>query len=101
VAEIAAHADSYVDRLPPWNGGDLGVIAGRFDLTVPVSRTHLDGASDHIVLNATHNGLLFSPSAARLAARFLQTGHFSDASRGPVLALGSRRDRFPRPALPR
>ena len=76
--------------LPPWNGKKkLGIIAGYFpvgselvtpiiknpnDGTVSIEETRLDGSKDHITLNCSHLGLLFSKKV------FLQTKHFLEHS---------------------
>ena len=76
----------------PWSGTrDIGIIAGRagfgpgqlvarfdaaHDGTVLVEETRLAGATDHIVLDAHHAGLLFSSAVARQAATFLMHGRF-------------------------
>lgn len=80
---------------PPreWSGRrDVGVIAGsmRFgmgrvlgnlgaehDGTVTVEETRLPGAKDHIVLPASHTGLLMSAEAAAQTRYFLENGIFS------------------------
>lgn len=58
----------------------LGQLFGRFngesDGTVAVAETRLDGLADHVVIPASHSGLLFSQQAARQAAAFLRTGSF-------------------------
>lgn len=75
-----------------WPGTrDIGIIAGRagfgpgqlvarfgapHDGTVLVEETRLPGATDHIVLDAHHAGLLFSRAVARQAAAFLTQGRF-------------------------
>lgn len=73
-------------------GGEVGMIAGRRELglgrwfgrfdgpndgTVSVAETTDPGLADHIVIDASHSGLLFSSEAARLAARFLRHGRFA------------------------
>lgn len=75
---------------------DTGVIAGRMELgagrligrldpphdgTVTVAETRLCGIADHLVLNVSHSGLLFSPAAARAAAVFLRAGRFPQRER--------------------
>ena len=76
--------------LPPWGSKQkLGIIAGYFpvgselltpiiknpnDGTVSIEETRLDGSSDHVTLNCSHLGLLFSKKA------FLQTKHFLEYS---------------------
>jgi pimeloyl-ACP methyl ester carboxylesterase len=75
-----------------WQGAaEVGVIAGcvphglgalfagfdgEHDGTVAVAETHLPGVTDHIVVHASHSGLLFSVEAAEQATAFLRTGHF-------------------------
>jgi pimeloyl-ACP methyl ester carboxylesterase len=77
---------------PCWQGrAEVGVIAGSVphglgaffggfhephDGTVAVSETTLDGVSDHVVVAASHSGLLFSAEAAEQAIAFLHDGHF-------------------------
>ncbi len=70
---------------------DVGVIAGtvgrglgRFvagikeanDGTIAVSETRLEGATDHLVMDVSHNRLLTSPSVIDQAATFLSQGRF-------------------------
>ena len=76
IADIASDPTSFVNSLPEWENLELGIIAARFDVLIPVSNTHLLHESDHVVVNATHNTLLFSPRAMRLATDFLETGRF-------------------------
>lgn len=75
-----------------WDGAaEIGVIAGNRPLglgqyfgrldgpsdgTVGVAETRLAGLADHIVIPASHTGLLFSAEAARQATAFLQRGQF-------------------------
>lgn len=58
----------------------LGALVARFDGphdgTVAVAETRLPGLAGHVVIDASHTGLLFSAEAARLAAAFLATGRF-------------------------
>ena len=76
--------------LPP--GREIGMIAGarsmglgKFfggldgdnDGTVAVAETRLPGLTEHVVVGASHSGLIVSAQAAELAANFLGTGHFS------------------------
>ncbi len=76
-------------RLP--HGRELGVIAGDLNLgvgrllprlprpadgTVSVAETRIDGATDHLVVRATHSTLLLSPAVARAVGRFLRRGRF-------------------------
>lgn len=58
----------------------LGQVLGRFDGdsdgTVAVAETRLQGLADHVVLPASHTGLLFSAPAARQVLAFLEHGRF-------------------------
>ncbi|HEX2493539.1 MAG TPA: alpha/beta fold hydrolase [Steroidobacter sp.] len=64
--------------------GSMGVGLGRMfadleaehDGTVMVEETRLPGAKDHIVLDASHTGLLFSAEVAEQTAYFLKAGAF-------------------------
>jgi pimeloyl-ACP methyl ester carboxylesterase len=84
---------------PPreWSGRrDVGVIAGsmRFgmgrvlghlgaehDGTVTVEETRLPGAKDHVVVQASHTGLLLSAEVAAQTRHFLERGEFSRGDR--------------------
>lgn len=63
-------------RVPLGLGQFLGAIRGENDGTVAVAETRIDGLADHIVIAASHTGLLFSVEAARQAVAFLRHGHF-------------------------
>ncbi|MGY1530444.1 alpha/beta fold hydrolase [Luteimonas sp. A649] len=58
----------------------LGALVARFagphDGTVSVDETHVPWLSDHLVIDASHSGLLVSADAARQAIGFLQYGRF-------------------------
>ena len=41
-----------------------------------VEETRLAGVKDHVVVDASHSGLLFSPEAAGQAVAFLRDGAF-------------------------
>ena len=49
---------------------------GDHDGTVAVDETRLAGLSDHVVVDASHSGLLFSEAAATQAIAFLRDGRF-------------------------
>jgi pimeloyl-ACP methyl ester carboxylesterase len=49
---------------------------GEHDGTVAVAETRLPGLADHIVVDASHSGRLFSAQAAAQAIAFLRNGHF-------------------------
>lgn len=86
-----------VAGLEHWAGPrEVGVIAGRLpyglaqvlggfgddnDGTVRVAETQLPGIQDHLVLPASHSGLVFSQEVADASVGFLRTGRFANAAR--------------------
>jgi pimeloyl-ACP methyl ester carboxylesterase len=74
IRELKASSDSYVRNLllPPSEA--FAVIAGVFDLNVPLPFTKVDVVRHHRTICATHNSILISPRAAELVERFLKTG---------------------------
>jgi hypothetical protein len=79
-------------EVPPWDGArDLGSLAGSLSIglgwifrgvsrpndgTVSVAETMLEGMSDHLLLHASHFGLLFSRGAVLQIDYFLRHGKF-------------------------
>ena len=63
-------------RVPLGLGAMFGHFDGDHDGTVAVVETRLDGLADHVVVPASHSGLLFSAEAAEQAASFLHDGRF-------------------------
>jgi len=57
-------------------GRYFGRLEGPSDGTVAVAETRLPGLADHIVIPASHTGMLISAEAARQASAFLQHGRF-------------------------
>lgn len=76
IGDLSDQRNSYVNRLPGLHSIDVGIVAARFDMLVPVACTHVDGERQHVVLNATHNSLLLSRTAVDLALSFIATGSF-------------------------
>lgn len=88
-----AREQGLLGEVPPWPGArELGSIAGDLRLglgcfipgiptpndgTVAVAETRLAGMSDHVVVRASHFGLLLSRKAAAQTLAFLETGHFT------------------------
>jgi pimeloyl-ACP methyl ester carboxylesterase len=72
-----AQVGSIAGRSPLGLGHLFAGFAGPHDGSVAVSETQLPGIADHVVLDASHTGLVFSPQAATLAAHFLQHGRFA------------------------
>ena len=60
-------------------GRVLGGVSGLGDGTVSVSETRLAGAADHVVLPATHTGMVVSAAVAANIHQFLQHGQFQTA----------------------
>lgn len=81
--------NSVARSLPTVGPVDVGILAARFDMLIPLANTHLLGERDHRVLNATHNSLLLSKTAARLTLSFLASGRF-EPSDNPVEAIVTR-----------
>lgn len=82
----------------PWQGErELGSVAGTLgigvgmmlrdlpqpnDGTVTVESTRLPEMSDHVTVNASHMGLLFSREGVKQIIAFLSTGHFEHHEQG-------------------
>jgi len=93
---IGKNLDVLLEGLDRWNGKRaVGAIAGRLpfglglvfgalpmphDGTVSVEETQLPGLADHIVVPATHTGLLFSDEAAAQTVSFLRNKRFHHAA---------------------
>jgi pimeloyl-ACP methyl ester carboxylesterase len=63
-------------RVPHGLGALFAGFDGEHDGTVAIAETQLPGLADHVVVDASHSGLLFSAEAAAQATRFLRNGHF-------------------------
>ena len=74
--ELSDRHSSYVNQLRGPSDLDVGIIAARYDILVPVGNTHLVGERVHETLFATHNSLLLSRTACSKTVRFLRTGNF-------------------------
>ena len=70
-----------------WPGTlEVGMVAGRIPRSVwcsvrsigsvSVSETRVPGLADHVVVGASHSGLMFSDEAAEQVAEFLEHGRF-------------------------
>jgi len=77
--ELSDTEISYVNQLERKATADIGIIAARFDVLVPIRSTHLPNEKAHIVINATHSSLLLSMKASKLTARFLAHGSFEES----------------------
>jgi pimeloyl-ACP methyl ester carboxylesterase len=72
-----AEVGSLAGRVPHGLGALFAGFAGEHDGTVAVDETRLPGLADHVVVEASHSGLLFSAAAAEQAGAFLRDGRFS------------------------
>ena len=72
----AAAVGMVAGSLPMGLGRYFGHLQGSSDGTVAVAETRLPGLADHVVVRASHTGLLFSAAAARYAIAFLRHGQF-------------------------
>jgi pimeloyl-ACP methyl ester carboxylesterase len=72
--------------VPRGLGGMVARFRGEHDGTVAVRETRVPGLADHLVLRASHSGLIFSDAVARQAAHFLRHGHFQRESEHAVEA---------------
>ena len=66
-------------RVPFGFGLAIGALASPHDGTVSVAETELPGLTDHVVVPATHTGLLFSQTAAEQTIAFLRGARFTHA----------------------
>ena len=62
--------------VPHGLGALFAGFAGEHDGTVAVAETRLPGVQDHVVVAASHSGLLFSAEVADRTLAFLATGRF-------------------------
>ena len=76
LTELSTAPSSFVNLIEDTPDYEIGIIAAKYDALVPVERTHLTFEKDHVVLNATHNSLLFSKQAAYQVCQFFETGRF-------------------------
>lgn len=65
--------------LPHGLGGLVARFDGPHDGTVAVAETRVPGLVDHVVVRASHSGLLFSDAVVRQVAGFLRAGRFEHA----------------------
>jgi pimeloyl-ACP methyl ester carboxylesterase len=95
----ASAEDGLLEALPDWTyGREIGVIAGsipvgigmalgglsgRHDGTVGVAETCLAGATDTLVVNASHSSLVLSRRVAGQICNFLRQGQFAIPSAVP------------------
>ena len=61
-------------------GGAITRLPGPHDGTVAVEETRVPGLAAHVVVEASHSGLIFSREAASHAAHFLREGRFAETA---------------------
>ncbi len=69
--ELSNEESSYVNQLHTSDEIEIGVIAGKFDLLVPVQNTFLKDQCWHATVNATHNSILLSKAAFNKIVSFI------------------------------
>lgn len=75
--EGRARVGAVAGCVPHGLGALFGQFDGEHDGTVAVSETRLPGLADHVVVQASHSGMLFSEEAARQSVAFLGHGRFA------------------------
>ena len=65
--------------VPRGLGGVVARFACEHDGTVAVPETRVPGLADHVVVRASHSGLLVSDAGVRQAVAFLRNGRFDHA----------------------
>ena len=73
--QLVDHPAGYVRNLPLPDS--LAVVSGRLDFQVPTKNTGAEMVDNHVSLYVTHNSILFSAQAVKIASRFLRTGEFA------------------------
>jgi triacylglycerol lipase len=74
--ELASRPNSYVHRLDKRLNVEVGIIAAKYDLLIPVKNTELSNQAKHVVVAGTHNSILFSYDVGTKVSAFLQFGDF-------------------------
>ena len=64
-------------RVPHGLGALFAGFDGEHDGTVAIAETRLPGLADHVVVDASHSGLLFSTEAVEQTLAFLKNGRFA------------------------
>lgn len=76
--QLSNSETSFVNGLPQPRGLEIGVVAAWYDHVVSRKSSHLEDASDEVVVFSGHNGLLVRPASFRQVLKFLQTGRFAE-----------------------
>ncbi|WP_271680115.1 esterase/lipase family protein [Thermomonas mangrovi] len=71
--------------VPHGLGGLVARFDGPHDGTVSVAETRVPGLADHVVVRASHSGLLFSDEVVRQVAGFLRGDGFEHAVEPPAV----------------
>ncbi len=76
IDELRTDSSATVRRLPPPEGVQVGVIAGRHDGKLDEAQTHLPGEAGHVIVDGVHTFLMRKPEVHRLTVAFLREGRF-------------------------
>lgn len=74
--ELRVDSTATVREIPPVQGVEIGVIAGRDDDTVKLPETHLAEEKEHIVVEGGHTFIMNRRDVRALTITFLRTGTF-------------------------
>ena len=72
---LKTDSDSIPNTLPAPDY-EVGIIAGKFDFTVPPEMTKLEKSKDFTTVNTSHTFIMNYPSTLSAILKFLQTGKF-------------------------
>ena len=75
-AELRVDSTATVRGIPPVQGVEIGVIAGRNDGTVRLPETHLAEEKEHIVVESGHTFIMNRRDVRALTIAFLRDGSF-------------------------
>ncbi len=77
--DLSSTAEAPVHRLPVPAGFEIGIIAARFDSKVALDSTHLQGETDHTIVDTGHAFMMNHPDTRYQTCFFLEHGHFDHA----------------------
>ena len=76
VRQLTDFPESDVQRIPHHGGVEIGIIAGSHDRTVSLENTHIEGETDHIVVESSHWRIMKKKDVLHQVGHFLNHGKF-------------------------